>query len=161
MVSMSQEAGENYINVLGIGQMLPWERETNYRVVGEGLGEMLDNQEDVECNNVEWMGQMLPQMRDLNWVGVEEMMLPRVEVERFNYNVVGVGQMLPQMRAMIWVGVEEMLLPMTEVDGINYNVVWVGQTLPQTSIGGGGRWDMLTIILGEEAGPQMLWRPGE
>ena len=108
---MSQEAGENYINVLGIGQMLPWESETNCRVVGEGVGEMLDK-EDVEYNNVEWMGQMLPQMRAMIWVGVEEMLLPRIEVDRFNYNV-----------------------------------VWVGQMLPQMSIGGGGRWDMLTIIL--------------
>jgi len=122
---MSQEAGENYINVLGIGQMLPWESETNCRVVGEGVGEMLDK-EDVEYNNVEWLGQMLPQIRAMIWVGVKEMLLPRIEVDRFNYNV-----------------------------------VWVGQMLPQMSIGGGGRWDMLTNILGEEAGPLMLWRPGK
>ena len=101
-------------------------------------------------------------------MGVGEMLLllhrivTQIDKEDVEYNnVVWVGQMLPQMRAMIWVGVEEMLLPRTEADGINYNVVWVGQTLPQMSIGGGGRWDMLTIILGEEVGPLMLWGPGK
>ena len=140
---MSQEAGENYFNVLGIGQMLPWESETTNRVVGKGVGvgEMLlllhrivtqIDKEDVEYNNVVWVGQMLPQMSR----------------ERC-------------MRAVIWVGMEEMLLPRIKVDRFNYNVVWVGQMLPQMSIGGGGRGDMLTIILGEEAGPLMLWRPGK
>ena len=52
----------------------------------------------------------------------------------------------------------------TQIDkeDVEYNnVVWVGQMLPQMSIGGGGRGDMLTIILGEEVGPLMLWRPGK